>query len=45
MPKRIRPEQQLLEKAARYLPGASTGNTSYPDSLKFLAREGRGSRI
>ena len=45
MPKRTRLEQQLLEKAARYLPGASTGNTSYPDSLKFLAREGRGSRI
>ena len=38
-------ERQLLEKAARYLPGGNTGNTSYPDTLKFLVREGRGSRI
>jgi glutamate-1-semialdehyde 2,1-aminomutase len=45
MPKRTRLEQQLLEKAARYLPGANTGNTSYPDSLMFLAGVGRGSRI
>ena len=38
-------EKELLEKAARYLPGAGSGNTNFPDSLQFLAREGRGSRI
>ena len=37
-------EQELLEKAALYLPGGS-GNTNFPDSVNFLAREGRGSRI
>jgi len=34
-----------LEKAARYLPGGTSGNTSFPDALKFLAREGHGSHI
>ena len=38
-------EKELLGKAARYLPGAGSGNTNFPDSLQFLAREGRGSRI
>ena len=38
-------EKELLEKAARYLPGAGSGNTNFPDSLQFLAREGLGSRI
>ena len=38
-------EQQLLAKAAQYLPGSSTGNTSYPDDLNFLVREGRGGRV
>ena len=38
-------ERELLEKAARYLPGGSGGNTSFPAELQFLAREGRGGRI
>ncbi len=38
-------ERELLEKAAQFLPGGGSGNTNFPDSLKFLAREGRGSRI
>jgi glutamate-1-semialdehyde 2,1-aminomutase len=38
-------EKELLGKAARYLPGAGSGNTNFPDSLQFLAREGLGSRI
>ena len=38
-------EQELLAKAAQYLPGSSTGNTSYPDELKFLVREGKGARV
>ena len=37
-------EKELLEKAARYLPGGS-GNTNFPDSVNFLAREGRGGHI
>lgn len=42
---RTRLERQLLEKAARYLPGGNTGNTNYPETLSFLVREGRGSRL
>ncbi len=38
-------ENELLEKAARYLPGGTGGNTSFPDGLKFLAREGHGAHI
>ena len=38
-------ERELLAKAARYFPGSSTGNTNYPDELKFLVREGRGGRV
>lgn len=38
-------ERELLDKAARYLPGGGSGNTNFPDSVNFLAREGRGSRI
>lgn len=38
-------ERELLEKAARYLPGGGSGNTNFPDSVNFLAREGRGSRV
>ena len=37
-------EQELLEKAALYLPGGS-GNTNFPEPVNFLVREGRGSRI
>jgi glutamate-1-semialdehyde 2,1-aminomutase len=45
MAERTSVEKELLEKAARYLPGGNTGNTNFPDSLRFLAKEGRGSRI
>ncbi len=38
-------ERELLAKAAQYFPGSSTGNTNYPDELKFLVREGRGGRV
>ena len=38
-------EQELLAKAAQYLPGRSTGNTDYPDDLNFLVREGSGGRV
>ena len=38
-------ERDLLEKAAQFLPGSGTGNTTYPESLKFLVREGKGGRI
>ena len=38
-------ERELLEKAAQYMPGSSTGNTNYPDELKFLMREGKGGRV
>ncbi len=38
-------ERDLLEKATQYFPGSGTGNTSYPDDLKFLVKEGKGGRI
>ncbi len=38
-------EQELLAKASQYLPGSSTGNTNYPDELKFLVREGKEGRV
>ncbi len=38
-------EQLLLNKAAQYFPGGTGGNTSFPEELRFLAKEGRGSRI
>ncbi len=45
MTQRNQIEQDLLAKAARYLPGSGTGNTNYPDELKFLVREGKGGRV
>ena len=45
MTQRSQQEQELLAKAAQYLPGSSTGNTDYPDELKFLVREGSGGRV
>lgn len=45
MTQRNRIEQELLAKASQYLPGSSTGNTNYPDELKFLVREGKGGRV
>lgn len=38
-------EMELLEKASRFLPGGGSGNTNFPDSVNFLAREGRGSHV
>ena len=38
-------EQQLLEKAARYFPGGTGGNTNFPSELQFLIKEGRGSHV
>ena len=38
-------EKELLEKAARFLPGGGSGNTNFPESVNFLARDGKGSRI
>ena len=45
MTQRNQIEQELLAKASQYLPGSSTGNTNYPDDLKFLVREGKGGRV
>jgi glutamate-1-semialdehyde 2,1-aminomutase len=45
MPQHTPRERELLEKAARYLPGGTAGNTSFPSDLQFLAREGHGSRV
>lgn len=45
MTQRNQIEQELLAKASHYLPGSSTGNTNYPDELKFLVREGKGGRV
>ena len=45
MPEHTSREQQLLEKAAQYMPGGSGGNTNFPSELQFLAREGRGSHL
>ncbi|MGH6954552.1 MAG: aspartate aminotransferase family protein, partial [Alphaproteobacteria bacterium] len=38
-------EAALLEKAARYLPGASTGNMYYDAADAFVIKEGRGSKL
>lgn len=38
-------ERELLDKATRFMPAGSSGNTNFPEALNFLAREGRGSRI
>jgi glutamate-1-semialdehyde 2,1-aminomutase len=38
-------EQQLLEKAKRYLPGGTLGNTRFADDVAFVVRAGKGSKI
>jgi glutamate-1-semialdehyde 2,1-aminomutase len=38
-------EQELLEKARRYLPGGNGGNLSLPKELEFLAHHGKGSHV
>ena len=45
MIKRTPLERELLEKAARLLPGGNTGNMTVREDLSFLVREGRGSHI
>ncbi len=45
MPQHTPLEKDLLEKASRYFPGGSNGNTNFPDGLNFLVKEGRGSRV
>ena len=45
MPQHSPREKELLEKAARYLPGGTGGNTSFPGELQFLVKEGRGSHV
>jgi glutamate-1-semialdehyde 2,1-aminomutase len=38
-------EQRLLEKAKRYLPGGTLGNTRFADNLAFVVKAGQGSKI
>jgi glutamate-1-semialdehyde 2,1-aminomutase len=38
-------EQELLEKARRYLPGGNGGNLALPKELEFLAHHGKGSHV
>ncbi len=45
MPERSAGERELLEKAARYLPGATTGNLNLDQERQFLLKEGKGSRV
>ena len=45
MPERTPLERELLDKAAKYLPGGNTGNLTVRDDLNFLVHEGRGSHI
>ena len=45
MPERSTREQELLEKATKYLPGGYTGNLPIRKDLNFLAARGVGSHI
>jgi glutamate-1-semialdehyde 2,1-aminomutase len=38
-------EQQLLDKAQRYLPGGTLGNTRFADDVAFVVKAGKGSKI
>lgn len=38
-------EKELLEKASRYFPGGTNGNTNFPETLNFVVKEGRGSHV
>jgi glutamate-1-semialdehyde 2,1-aminomutase len=38
-------EQRLLDKAKRYLPGGTLGNTRFADEVAFVVRAGKGSKI
>ena len=45
MPERIPWENELLKKAASYLPGSGTGNMNLDQEHAFILREGKGSRV
>ena len=45
MTQRTPKENELLEKARRYLPGGNSGNLSFPKELDFIASHGKGSHI
>ncbi len=45
MLKRTEAEKALLEKAAKYLPGAFTGNLKVDPEHLFIAKEGKGSKV
>jgi glutamate-1-semialdehyde 2,1-aminomutase len=38
-------EQRLLEKAKRYLPGGTLGNTRFADDVAFVVKAGHGAKI
>jgi glutamate-1-semialdehyde 2,1-aminomutase len=38
-------EQRLLEKAKRYLPGGTLGNTRFSDDVAFVVKAGKGSKV
>jgi glutamate-1-semialdehyde 2,1-aminomutase len=38
-------EQQLLDKARRYLPGGTLGNTRFADDVAFVVKAGKGSKV
>lgn len=38
-------EQRLLEKAKRYLPGGTLGNTRFSDDVAFVVKAGQGSKV
>src|SRR5918992_5443159 len=37
-------EQRLLDKAQRYLPGGTLGNTRFADDVAFVVKAGKGSK-
>jgi glutamate-1-semialdehyde 2,1-aminomutase len=38
-------EQQLLEKAQRFLPGGTLGNTRFAEDVAFVVKAGKGSKV
>lgn len=38
-------EQRLLDKAQRYLPGGTLGNTRFADDVAFVVKAGKGSKV
>ena len=45
MANRSAQEQELLEKARRYLPGGSNGNVQHEPERQFLLQRGQGSHV